>query len=188
MASAFAHGVVALALARAGLRGALPWYFWLLAVISAILPDVDVLGFHAGIAYGDLWGHRGMTHSLLFAGLWSMVMVGVFFWGRNWRRQRVGLFIVFFVITVSHGLLDAMTNGGLGIAFFAPFDETRYFFSFRPLAVSPLGLRAFFDTRGLYILYNEMIWIGLPSLGLFVIGLWRRYQMTRRVNKRRHED
>ena len=177
MASAFAHGVVAIALARVGLRIALPWYFWLLAVISAILPDIDVLGFHAGIAYGDLWGHRGITHSLLFAGLWSVLVVAVFFWARKWRRQWLGLFSVFFVITLSHGLLDAMTNGGLGIAFFAPFDETRYFLPYRPIAVSPLGLKAFFDVRGVHILYNEMIWVGLPSLGLLLLGLWRRYQL-----------
>ena len=176
MASAFAHGVAALALGRVGWRGALPWYFWLLAVLSAVLPDVDVLGFYAGIAYGDMWGHRGMTHSLLFACLWSMLLVGVFFRGQSWRRQRVGLFIVLAVITASHGLLDAMTNGGLGVAFFAPFDETRYFLPFRPMAVSPLAARAFFDTRGLHILYTEMLWVGLPSLGLMMVGLWRRYR------------
>jgi hypothetical protein len=27
---------------------------------------------------------------------------------------------VLFVVTASHGILDAMTDGGLGIAFFAP--------------------------------------------------------------------
>jgi len=176
MASAFAHGIVAVALTRVGLRGALPWYIWPVAVISAILPDIDVLGFHAGIAYGDVWGHRGMTHSLAFAALWGVLVVAVVFRG---SPQRLGLFMLFFVITASHGVLDAMTNGGLGIAFFSPFDTTRYFLPFRPLAVSPLGLRAFFDVRGLHILANEMWWVGMPSLGLLLLGWWRRHQPSR---------
>jgi hypothetical protein len=32
-----------------------------------------------------------------------------------------------FLATAGHGLLDAMTNGGLGLAFFSPFDNHRYF-------------------------------------------------------------
>lgn len=33
----------------------------------AMLPDADVLAFKFGVAYGDVLGHRGFTHSLLFA-------------------------------------------------------------------------------------------------------------------------
>jgi len=52
------------------------------------------------------------------------------------RWTRFLLFSYFFVVTASRGALDAMTDGGLGIAFFAPFDNRRYFFPFRSIKVS----------------------------------------------------
>jgi membrane-bound metal-dependent hydrolase YbcI (DUF457 family) len=36
------------------------------AACSVIL-DLEVIGFRFGIHYGDFWGHRGFTHSLVFA-------------------------------------------------------------------------------------------------------------------------
>jgi inner membrane protein len=39
----------------------------LVLVTLAVLPDLDVLGFHAGIPYEHPLGHRGLSHSLLFA-------------------------------------------------------------------------------------------------------------------------
>ena len=71
-----------------------------------------------------------------------------------------------FLATASHGILDAMTDGGLGIAFFSPFSNARYFLPWRPIAVSPIGVAAFFSERGLNVLRSEFKWIWLPS-GLF---------------------
>jgi len=68
-----------------------------------------------------------------------------------------------FVSTASHGLLDACTDGGLGVAFFSPFDTTRYFFAFRPIAVSPIGVR-FFSERGISVLWSELVWVWIPLL------------------------
>jgi inner membrane protein len=53
--------------------------------------------------------------------------------------------LYFFLSAASHGLLDALTDGGLGVAFFSPFEQTRYFFPVRPVAVSPIGIREFFN-------------------------------------------
>jgi inner membrane protein len=50
-----------------------------------------------------------------------------------------------------------LTSGGLGIALFAPFDNTRYFYSFTPIKVSPIGVEAFFSARGLAVLKSEFI-------------------------------
>ncbi|HMX44029.1 MAG TPA: metal-dependent hydrolase, partial [Elusimicrobiota bacterium] len=77
------------------------------------------------------------------------------------------LFGFFFLALASHGVADALTNGGLGIAFFAPFSNARYFFPFRPVAVSPIGLERFFSSRGGAVLRSEAIWLVLPSLGVF---------------------
>jgi inner membrane protein len=79
--------------------------------------------------------------------------------------------LLLFLITASHGVLDAMTNGGLGVAFFSPFDPTRYFFSWRPIAVSPIGAGRFLSARGMYVLWTELVWLWGPIL-LLAGGIW----------------
>ena len=76
-----------------------------------------------------------------------------------------------------------MTTGGLGTAFFNPWDLKRCFFSLRPIRVSPIGIKAFFDGRGLRVLASEARWVGLPC----VAALWwqrlaRRRALARRTN------
>lgn len=79
-------------------------------------------------------------------------------------------FIFFFLISASHGILDALTNGGLGIALLAPFDNTRYFFSWRPIMVSPISVGAFFSKWGLMVIKRELLWVWLPSLIMVVVS------------------
>jgi inner membrane protein len=140
----------------------------------SIVPDLDVIGFSFGIEYGDLWGHRGMTHSLLFASLLSALLT------RVWHRQKskaaqVRLFFYLFFCTASHGLLDALTDGGLGVAFFSPFDTTRYFFSARPVAVSPIGISTFFSKDAFHVLASEVQWIWLPTIAVLLIVRMLQY-------------
>ena len=78
----------------------------------------------------------------------------------------------YFLTTISHGLLDALTNGGNGIAFFAPFSAERYFFPWKLIQVSPLGIRNFFSEWGLEVLQSELYFIAIPSLILGLIGHW----------------
>lgn len=163
MASVFSHAFVAVALGKAYTRHRMPWQFWALSVVCAILPDADVIGLTLGVRYGSLWGHRGLSHSLCFAFVLSLCVVGLMFrehamFSRQWWMHT----LYFFVVTASHGVLDAMTNGGQGIAFFAPFDTTRYFFLWRPVRVSPISIRAFFSAWGLQILGTELVFIWLP--------------------------
>ena len=67
MASLFAHGAVALAAGRVYTARPMPRRFWALAVLLSVSPDFDVVGFAMGIEYGDFLGHRGFTHSFVFA-------------------------------------------------------------------------------------------------------------------------
>jgi len=134
----------------------------------AIIPDIDVLGFRYGVSYGDALGHRGFTHSLLFAAIAAAVTPFVAFTrvkvlSRTWWLL-VGLA---FAATISHGFLDAFTDAGLGVGFFIPFDDTRYFAPWRPLATSPLSISAFINGPALRILKNELVWVGHPLIGLF---------------------
>ncbi len=72
----------------------------------------------------------------------------------------------------SHGMLDAFTDGGLGIAFLSPFDPARYFAPFRPIAVVPIGLRALLRPSILPVLGTELPWVWLPATLVGLIG-WR---------------
>ncbi len=164
MASAISHAVAALAIGEVLHPPQAPLRFWLLGVGCAVVPDVDVIGFNFGVSYGSPLGHRGFTHSLTFAVVLSVLVVVVAFRGHRWNAQRGRLLLYFFLVTASHGVLDAMTNGGLGVAFFAPFDRARYFLPFRPLQVPPLSVRAFFSSWGAAVLTSEMRWIWLPAL------------------------
>ena len=137
--------------------------FWILAIVSSVLPDADVIGFAFGIDYGDMLGHRGFSHSLLFALLWSLLVVSLGFKRLpRYSREWWGVFAFFFIATASHGVLDALTNGGLGVAFFAPFDNTRYFFPWRPINVSPIGVTEFFSAWGSVVMLSEIKYVWLP--------------------------
>jgi inner membrane protein len=209
----FSHAITAAAAAQWWPRR-LPSRFWTWTIVCAMLPDIDVAGFSFGIAYEDMFGHRGFTHSFFFA-----TLVGAF---AAWQvshpsnapqlshpshlrthlshpshlrthlshpshlrthlshpshashlSHRIQLFVWFMAVTASHGLLDALTNGGRGIAFFAPFTNHRYFFPWRPIQVSPIGA-GFFSARGLRVLTSEARWIWLPSAIIAVSARLRR--------------
>ena len=164
MPTALTHAFVAFAAGKACFRRPMPLRFWLLSVGCSAAPDLDV-GLHAyGVAYEDLWGHRGLTHSVLFAFVLSVVLVSLAFrrhapvLTRSWWA----LVAFFFAIIASHGLLDAFTDGGLGIAFFAPFSENRYFMPWRPLLVSHFGVGSLFTAYGMRVLLAEVVWVWLP--------------------------
>ena len=148
-----------------------PGRFWLWTIVCSMLPDIDVIGFSFGIAYEDLFGHRGFTHSLFFAALSGLLAA----YRTSSPESRIPnpksrvpipgrfrLFVWFTAVTMSHGLFDAFTNGGRGIAFLAPFSNHRYFFPWRPIQVSPIGA-GFFSPRGLSVLASEARWIWVPS-------------------------
>jgi inner membrane protein len=64
-------------------------------------------------------GHRGFTHSIVFAAALSALLTFTLLrnsLGGNWL-----IFLFLFISTLSHSLLDMLTNGGLGVALFAPF-------------------------------------------------------------------
>ncbi len=154
-----------------------PYWKWCLffAFVLSILPDADVIGFVIGIPYGSSWGHRGASHSIVFSLLMAAVVCSLFFQPYFKRKRRLAaIFIVLSLAGISHGLLDAVTNGGLGVAFFWPFDTTRYFFPVRPIEVSPIGVGVFFSDWGVRVLLSELIFIILPTT-VIMVG-WKIYK------------
>lgn len=172
MPTAPTHAVAAIAVGCAFPRSAVPRNCWLIGALCAMVPDSDVIGFRFGVRYGDFLGHRGFTHSIVFAGLLataavvavSVLRIADVRWGPLWTYL--------FMATASHGLLDAFTDGGLGIALLAPFDNTRYFFPVRPIVVSPIGLRHFLSGGGVAAVLSELRWVWLPSVVVAGGALW----------------
>jgi len=117
----------------------------------------------------------------VFAALLAGVVIFIWFRRGATSIGLLPLFTYLFLATASHGILDAMTNGGLGVAFFSPFNNNRYFLPWRPIRVSPIALGRFFSQRGYLILQNEFLWIWLPA-GLFaLLVLMLRHPKTGRL-------
>ena len=131
------------------------------AAIGSVVPDLDAIGFLAGVPYGSLWGHRGLTHSLAFAVVLALLALP---FASRLGATRGWTFALVFLATASHGVLDALTDAGLGVAFFAPFSDRRYFFPWRPLATSPIGLTEVFSPSEWHVFGWELAIVWVPSL------------------------
>ena len=182
MPSAFTHGVAALGIGPCFARSNVPKRVFAVAAICSAVPDLDVIGFRFGVKYGDFWGHRGFTHSLAFAILLAVLVVLVLFRRRITGVSRLILTVYIILAVASHGLLDAMTNGGLGVAFFSPFDTSRYFLPWRPIRVAPVSPLRLLTARGFSILYSEMLWVWAPTITFAaVVLLVKRVRLAKQV-------
>jgi inner membrane protein len=148
-----------------------------LSVLS-LLPDVDVIGMAYGVPYGAPWGHRGATHSLFMAGLLGLAFAVVV---RCRKRRFVKTALVAAAVAGSHGLLDAMTDGGKGVALLWPFLTRRYFLPWRPIPVAPIGVELL-SVEGLEVVSWELI-VFLP---LFAYALWPRPTSKRGASASNH--
>ncbi len=88
---------------------------------------------------------------------------------RSWKEV-----IFFFSVALSHPSLDALTNGGRGVALFWPFTNERFFFPWRPIEVSPIGIFKFFGPTGQEVVQSELLWIGLPTLLIWLYAQTRK--------------
>lgn len=144
------------------------WPFLFFVIISTLIPDLDVLAFKFKIPYEHILGHRGITHSIFFALLYSLSIGKIYLRFFSSPFSKTSNFHSFlFLITLSHSILDAFTNGGLGVAFFAPFNSERYFFPYRPIPVSPIGFTLKLYSITLKVLLWEFIIVLCPLYALY---------------------
>ena len=172
MPTVFSHAAVGFIAGKVATETTAPNTRILVASMAlSALPDADAL-FISIIPYNHPFGHRGFTHSLFFAAMIGLLVAILFSKGR-WATQHSFWFLalVFAVTTASHGFFDAMTDGGLGVAFFAPFNNARYFFPWRPIPVAPLSLEGLMSTRGLRVIRWELALFWTFALGAFI---WNR--------------
>lgn len=160
MPTILSHPVVPLALAIGLGSKIIPTRLAVLGVLTSILPDLDVVAFRLGIAYSNDFGHRGFTHSLFFAMLVGLLAMP---FTKTLQSTRKTVFVFIALCTASHGMLDMLTNGGLGVAFFWPFSSERHFFPFQVVQVSPLSLSRIMGPAGLLLFKSELTWLWLPA-------------------------
>lgn len=167
------HAAVGMTLGRA-LRPDAPlrerWRPMLGFAALAMAPDLDVLAFKLHIPYGAEWGHRGAAHSLVLALLAGALVGALMKSKRAWLLASVA--------AASHGLLDTLTDGGLGVALLWPFDLHRYFAPWQPIPVAPIGAR-FLSTRGLGCALFELCAFA-PA---WLYALWPRLTLARAESK-----
>lgn len=174
----YTHSIVGLGLGALFAGRRMPWLFWTLAAILPVLPDLDVFSSRR---YGTILGHRGFTHSFIFAaGVGLVVAAGTF---RYFGKRFLGLAGLFALMVASHGILDAFTRGGEGIPFFWPLSEQR-FGGWGPVPLPDIAFE-FPDVTKSRALRGELFWVWLP-LGLVVGGV-TGYRMFQR-NAFHHRD
>jgi inner membrane protein len=160
-------GAAATRFARGGQRPAWsPFSAGVVWSFLSLLPDADVIGFPLGVAYADPWGHRGATHSFVFA-----LLVSALVWlvARTARLPATRTALIALAVVASHPLLDTLTDGGLGCALLWPFSDRRFFAPWTPLPVAPIGL-AFLSSRGLQVALAELVLLS----PLLLYTLWPR--------------
>jgi len=143
-------------------------------VVLSLLPDLDIVAFTLGIAYGAPFGHRGAIHSLTFA-----LLVGIVIWiaARALKLPPLAVAVTGCLVVASHGILDTLTDGGKGIALFWPFSNERYFAPWRPIPVAPIGARLF-SSAGIRLMAHE----ALLFSPVFLMAAWRRPRPSRPAN------
>ena len=179
MPTIFSHAVFAAVTGKAFLKKPVSVWFRVLTAVCAVIPDADVLAYSFSAARGGMFSHRGFTHSIVFA-----ILFGSFaaFIARRFLKAPFSfakLAVFFSLATLSHPLLDMLTDGGSGVALLAPVSSTRFAFPWRPIEVSPIGMR-FFSDRGLVVILSEIIWVWLPAV---VILLLARFVFNRQKSK-----
>ena len=183
MPTIITHSFTGLVSGAAAYDKSFPKRFWLFSIICSIIPDADVICFELGFSYDHFLGHRGFFHSLFFACILGSFM-GFLLMGVKkieWRKRL--FFAGYFSFLISlHDILDAFTNGGLGVALLSPFDTTRYFSPYTPIKVSPINPYTFFNGGALDILKNEVLWVWLPYICIVIVF---RYILRRRRKKQR---
>ena len=168
MPTLLTHTAVPLAIGLGLGRSAVSPRLLAAGVLASMAPDLDAIGLHLGIAYSDIDWHRGLLHSPAFALLLALLAAAC---AGRLGTTRGGAFAFVLASAASHGLLDMLTTGGLGVACFWPFSDARHFFPWRVIKVSPLSLHQLLGPVGQAVMASELRMVWLPAV-LSGLCLW----------------
>lgn len=160
MSSLFGHALAGLAISAACTRNRPPRRVWISAVACAVAPDLDWFMDFFQVSQGASPAHRGLSHSLLAA---LLIAAAAMLIGFRPQLRSVRHWTCMLAAAFSHGLLDACTFGGTGVAFLLPFSDTRFVGAWQPIFVSPIPLSGKLLDWLLFSLGTEAVWIGLPA-------------------------
>lgn len=131
------------------------------AMIAGMLPDADVVGRLFGVPHYVDIGHRGVTHTVLFALLVGLCGLGL---GPSLKVRRPVAAAVLFFSTLSHPLTDMLTKGGKGMMLWWPLERDRFAFAGRPVEVAHVGLQDVYSGRLWPVFLSEALWLLIPAL------------------------
>ena len=156
----------------AAVRPAISGRLVIAAMACAMLPDADLLSRLFDMPHTHDLGHRGATHTILFALLVGLTGA----WAGPLLRARRSVAAAFlFLATVSHPLTDMLTDGGKGMMMLWPLSHERFRWPVQPIEVSPIGVRSLDSGTLDRILLSEFLWLVLPAVLLAVL-----YRLARR--------
>jgi len=158
----------------------IPGWALVAGMAAAIAPDADVIVSRLILAHGGLAGHRGLTHTLLFALLLGLAGYAL---APRWGMRRGVGYAWMALCTLSHPLLDMMTNGGPAIALLWPLEQSHHFFAWRPIEASPISPRRFLSGRGVRVLRNEAVVVWAPLMTAALLA-WAARHGLRRVPRK----
>ncbi|WLT31049.1 metal-dependent hydrolase [Geothrix sp. PMB-07] len=164
MSSLFGHALAGLAISAACTRSRPPRRVWAFAVACAVAPDLDWFMEFFQLSQRASLAHRGISHSLLAA---LLIAVAAMLIGFRPQLRSARLWTCMLAASFSHGLLDACTFGGTGVAFLLPFSNARFVGAWQPIFVSPIPLSGKLLDWLLFSLGTEIVWIGLPAAVVF---------------------
>jgi inner membrane protein len=144
--------------------------FVLLSTLCQWLPDIDTVAYLFPISERHALGHRGLAHSGLFAVFVALLMMRFCYrevprGSRHWWA----LCGWFWVMTLLHGIFDAMVDSSLGVAFFWPFTSVRYNLPWQPLIDVPIVFSALYGSQFWYAVLVECQFFSLLLVSLFVL-------------------
>lgn len=132
----------------------------------ALLPDADVLLVACGASDFGASGHRGASHSFTVA-LVAGLIVPLATRRLGWPLARTAIAATLAV--ASHGVLDALAQGGRGLPLLWPMSPARFHAPWRIIPDAPRGMRLI-SHYGLAELAIEFV-LFLP---ITVYALWPR--------------
>ncbi len=154
-------------------RGGLIRQFLLFGTLS-VLPDLDLVAVALHHSRTVL-GHRGVTHSLMFAAIVA-TLVAIFASRLAPGSSRIRTFAVAFLVGASHAVLDPLCAGSSGTRLLWPFTTARVTWgSFQPFPDALSG------SKWLDINFHNLAVEFLFWSPLLLYALWPR--VTRRVQR-----
>ena len=84
MASVFGHAIAAIGIGKLFPKAEMTRKVYVLGAVSAMIPDVDVIGFQFDIQWESMWSHRGIYTFHLFCN-----NLGIDFTGRFSSKRTI---------------------------------------------------------------------------------------------------